>query len=203
MYYFPFNSQKLYEDISNDSYSGAINFNILDYSFLNLKFSNIQETVSVYGLNQNIYIQRDGIINIQNMNTSFNICENFITHNLTPIDELIRSFIERNIAIQNSGLDITHINESSFNNIPYVSQVLNRKIEGEDNNTCPIEHTEIQPNQRYMLCSNCKNCYNEYAMISWVINCNNNNRSVTCPTCRENWSDFNVYINADNEIAVI
>lgn len=203
MYYFPFNSEKLYSDRSQNSYSGAINFNTFEYSFLNLKFSTIQEKVSIYGLNQNIYKQRDEIVSIQNMNSSFNLYENFISHYLTPIEDLIRPFIQRDMELQNNVLDVTHINDPSLNDIPYISQVLNRKIEENDNNTCPIEQIEIQPNERYMLCSNCNNCYNEYAMISWMVNCNNNNRLVTCPTCRKNWSDHNVYINADNEIAVI
>jgi hypothetical protein len=203
MYYFPFNSEKSYNDRSQASYNGAINFNTFEYSFLNLKFSTIQEKVSIYGLNKNIYNQRHEVVSIQNMNSSFNLYERIMTNYLPPIEDLIQPFIQRDIELQNNVLDVAHINDPSFNDIPYISQVLNRKIGENDNNTCPIEQIEIQPNERYMLCSNCKNCYNEYAMINWFVNCNSNNRVVTCPTCRETWSDHNVYINADNEIAVI
>ena len=89
---------------------------------------------------------------------------------------------------------------ASLNDISYVSQVLNRKIVEQYQNTCPIQHTKIQENERYMLCSSCRNCYNEYAIISWFVSCNTNNRSKTCPTCRSEWSDHNVYINTESKI---
>jgi len=175
MIYFPFNFEEQYENNCNSSYRGSINFDGIESHFLNLKFLHRIPNIRIYALSKNNYTQIDGIFNIQNMYTSFNSYENFDSHNLTPIDELIRPFIQRDM--------------------PYVSQLLNRKIEEQDNNTCPIEQTEIQPNQRYMLCCKCQNCYNEYSIIEWFVRQNNSDLNKTCPTCREIWSDYNVYIN--------
>ena len=195
MIYFPFNSQELFSNNSNASYRGSINFDGIESHFLNLKFLHRRQKVRIYVLSKNNYNQRDNIINIQNMYNSFNLYEDFNTHPLTPIDELIRPFIPEEHLIYAGP-----IHDVSLNDTPYISQVLNRKINEQDQKICPIEQTEIKENERYMLCYSCQNCYSEYAIISWFVSCNNYNRSSTCPTCRSPWSDYNVYINTDQEI---
>jgi hypothetical protein len=201
MIYFPFNSQELFENNTNNSYIGSINFDGIESHFLNLRFIHRRQKVRIYALSKNNYNQRDGIFNIQTMYTNFNLYENFDTHPLTPIDDLINPFIQENLIQNHQNLLYSGpIYDASLNDVPYISQVLNRKIGEYDQNTCPIQQTEIQENERYMLCSSCRNCYNEYAIISWFVSCNNYNRGTTCPTCRSVWDDHNVYINAENEI---
>jgi hypothetical protein len=78
----------------------------------------------------------------------------------------------------------------------YVSQTIDRSIVDEDRNICPIRQTPIQDGERYMLCNGCQNCYNEYDIIQWFIRQNNINMERTCPTCRQIWSDYNVYIHS-------
>ena len=95
MIYFPFNSQELFSNNSNASYRGSINFDGIESHFLNLKFLHRRQTVRIYVLSKNNYNQRDGIFNIQNMYTNFNLYEDFNTHPLTPIDDLIRPFIQQ------------------------------------------------------------------------------------------------------------
>jgi hypothetical protein len=198
MIYFPFNSEELYENNTNSSYRGSINFDGIEGHFLNLKFLHRRQKVRVYALSKNNYNQRDGIFNIQNMYNNFNLYEDFNTHPLTPIDYLIQPFVQRAMSQENySLLNSGPVYDVSLND---TSQVLNRKIVEQDQNTCPIQQTEIQENERYMLCSSCRNCYNEYAIISWFVSCNAYNRTITCPTCRSEWSDHNVYINAESEI---
>ena len=41
---------------------------------------------------------------------------------------------------------------------------------------------------------------NEYSIISLFVSCNAYNRTKTCPTCRSEWCDHNVYINANEVI---
>ena len=162
-----------------------------------MKFLHRRQKVRVYALYKNNYNQRDGIFNIQNMYNSFNLYEDFDTHPLTPIDDIIHPFIQRDIR---RNVNPLHIYDASLNDTPYISQVLTRKIEEQDQNTCPIQQTDIRENERYMLCSSCRNCYNEYAIISWFISYNDYNRTKTCPTCRSEWCDHNVYINAEEVI---
>lgn len=197
MIYFPFNPQELFSNNTNNSYRGSINFDGIESHFLNLKFLHRRQKVRIYVLSKNNYSQRDNIFNIQTMYTSLNLYEDFNTHPLTPIDHLIQPFIQQQ---HGNLLDTGPVYDISLNDIPYISQVLNRKIGEDDHNTCPIQQSEIQENERYMLCSSCQNCYNEYAIISWFVSCNTYNRTVTCPTCRSLWSDHNVYVNAENEI---
>jgi hypothetical protein len=202
MIYFPFNSEELYENNTHNSYRGSINFNGIERHFLNLKFLHRRQKVRVYALSKNNYNQRDGVFNIRNIHNSLNLYQDFDTHPLTPIDDLINPFIQRDIRRNEDLLDAGPIYDASLNDVPYISQVLNRKIVEQDQNMCPIQQTEIQENERYMLCSSCRNCYNEYAIISWFVSCNAYNRTITCPTCRSEWSDHNVYINAEEGIQV-
>ena len=60
-------------------------------------------------------------------------------------------------------------------------------------NTCYITHEDILIDQNYMTCSNCENNYTENAIKQWLRQRTGNAR--TCPTCREVWTNFNVYIN--------
>ena len=201
MIYFPFNSQELFENNTNSSYRGSINFDGIESHFLNLQFLHRRQKVRIYALSKNNYSQRDNILNIQNMYTSFNLYEDFNTHSLIPIDQLIQPFIQENfMQLEDHLLHAGPIYDASLNDIPYVSQVLNRKIGEYDHNICPIQQTEIQENERYMLCSSCQNCYNEYAIINWFVTCNSYYRGTTCPTCRSLWTDHNVYINSDEVI---
>jgi hypothetical protein len=75
----------------------------------------------------------------------------------------------------------------------------------DNNNFCSISYEEIKENARYMLCVNCKKCFNEYPIIQWFVKCNNNNNNnnnITCPTCRILWVDYNIYINNDKQIII-
>ena len=60
----------------------------------------------------------------------------------------------------------------------------------EERRTCGINLDEIQINQRYMYCSQCLNNFNEQSIRRWLQD------RRTCPTCRGNWIDFNIYINS-------
>ena len=68
------------------------------------------------------------------------------------------------------------------------------RIINPNRNTCNITHEDIIESQRYMTCSNCENNYAEYAIKQWLRHRTGNLR--TCPTCREIWTNFNVYINS-------
>ena len=166
MIYIPFNIESLYNTKTLTSYIGSLNINRTNYSFLNLKFLNPKTNVNIYTFNMNHYNQ----YNYLRYNTYCqHLHEDFNIHSIVPIDYLL------------------HISDASFNQVPYNSQVLYRLITNTDRNECPITQTIIQPNSRYMLCNN---CYNELAIIHWFHSITN------CPTCRENWHNFNVYINA-------
>jgi hypothetical protein len=182
--YFPFHP---FHNNTNRSYVGSINFDGIENHFLNLQFSNARQQVRVYALSKNNYSLMNRIFVMRNIFVNFHVYETFETHPLTPIEHLLEPFFQQNIA---------HY-DVSFNDMPYISQTLYRKICEQDQNICPIRQTEIQENERYMLCDQCKNCYNEISLIQWFEHCNNNNGArITCPTCRSIWTNYNVYINS-------
>ena len=67
-----------------------------------------------------------------------------------------------------------------------------------ERNVCNITHDEITTNERYMSCSNCQIHFLETAIKLWLRQRSPSTR--TCPTCREVWTNFNVYINGINSI---
>jgi hypothetical protein len=179
MIYVPFNPNIAYNDINRyNAFSGSLNIDYIDFSFLNLKFDVPISSVNIYSFSINSYDQRHGVGRVQFNYPSIHLIEDFSYHSLMHIADG---------PIIDISLNDIHIN--------YISQVLNRLIEDEERNTCPISQMIIGTGERYMLCSGCLNCYNEMDLIQWFQNLNGHNRAQTCPTCREPWSDHNVYIN--------
>ena len=199
--YMPFNSDITYDTINQNSYTGSINIDRIDNSFLNLKFSSVKNQVYIYALTNNFYNQRNGSGFITFLYPLQNITQDFSYHTLTPIEDLLRPY--RNSMFYHEILQDgpefeMHLNDAYTDaSGNYISQVLNRLIEDEERNTCPISQLQIQQGERYMLCAGCLNCYNEMDLIQWFQNQNGHNRVPSCPTCREPWRDFNVYINSN------
>jgi hypothetical protein len=73
----------------------------------------------------------------------------------------------------------------------FIFQVINP-----ERNICNITHDEILVDQQYMTCSNCNIHFLESALKCWLRQRSPNTR--TCPTCRELWTNFNIYINRVN-----
>lgn len=67
-----------------------------------------------------------------------------------------------------------------------------------DRNICNITHEEITADQQYMMCSNCNIHFLDSALKCWLRRRSPNTR--TCPTCRELWTNFNIYINRVNSV---
>ena len=63
----------------------------------------------------------------------------------------------------------------------------------QERSLCNITHEEILSDQRYMTCSSCNNNFSETSIKQWLSQHIGNRR--TCPTCREVWINFDVYIN--------
>jgi hypothetical protein len=206
MIYIPFNNDIAYYNREYNSYIGSINIDRIDNSFFNLKFLTPRNQVCIYAFTMNIYNQMQMVGSIQVTYPMQHLVQDFSYHTLTPIEDLLRqNRIESysNSTISNSQdsnrriIDESH----SINNVAvgYTSNTLNRFIENEERNICHISQLPIEENQRYMLCRGCLNCYNEMDLIQWFQSLNNNNQFRSCPTCREMWRDYNVYINSLEE----
>jgi len=62
-----------------------------------------------------------------------------------------------------------------------------------ERNICYITHDTIPRDQNYMTCSNCQNHFIEGAIKQWLGQRAGSLRN--CPTCREVWTNYTVYIN--------
>jgi len=198
MIYLPLNTDIAYDNRGYNSYIGSINIDRIDSSFLNLKFSSPRNQIRIHALTTNIYNQRGGIGAIQFAYPMHHMVQDFSYHTLISIEELLQPY--RNSPISSAFIDgpifNTALNDSNNDaSGNYISQVLHRIIEDEERNTCPISQLPIQVDERYMLCTGCVNCYNERDLIQWFQNQTAYNRPNTCPSCRERWRDYNVYIN--------
>lgn len=127
---------------------------------------------------------------------------NYIYNNLiTPVYSRTTSTIRTGSSETTGTVGLTGPPNPSYyfnNNVPVYS-IPNGNIIycviNSDRNTCNITHEDILIDQRYMTCSNCENNYSETAIKQWLSQHTGNAR--TCPTCREVWTNFNVYINQD------
>jgi hypothetical protein len=63
------------------------------------------------------------------------------------------------------------------------------KLIPEERKTCGINLEEIGLEEKYMSCVECDNNFNEISIRIWLT------QRRTCPSCRCNWSDYNIYIN--------
>jgi hypothetical protein len=222
MIFFPFNPDVSYNERSFNSFAGSI-YLFETYSYLKLNFHTPRNIVKIFSINMNDYIQRSSeIISSQNI-ISTHLIEDFTRHPLTHIERIeptiiindisVNNIIENVIAL-NSNLIIENEINVNFNNLyagisdtNYNNYYINSSIDTfiidagicrlipEERKTCGINLEEIGVNQKYMSCVECANNFNEISIGIWLT------QRRTCPTCRCNWTDFNIYINATNDQA--
>jgi hypothetical protein len=194
--YFPFNFDKSYRDRTHESFEGSPNLSRLDICLLNIKFDNQQSKICIYGLNANILKIQSGMAGL-----SF-IYENSNIHIYRECDG---NGIYQRISFETRGPRGTNFetigpsgttgpNQSIVNNIN--ENIVYRPILDNEKLTCCITYEEILVNTRYMRCNVCENNYGEQNIKQWF------RQSLyrrTCPMCRADWLDLNIYINGYNE----
>ncbi len=173
--YFPFNCNKLYTDRTPQGFEGAANLSRIDVSRLNIKFDNIQSKICIYGLSSNILRTISGMSGLA---FSHNI-HNTARHVTCPyVMSGIYDRQRRPIPIRQS-----------------IDTIIYRPITNSDKFTCPITREDISANSRYMSCVQCHNNFCEEYLKQWF---NSQNHRNTCPMCRANWTDRNIYINGED-----
>jgi hypothetical protein len=70
------------------------------------------------------------------------------------------------------------------------------KLINPERNICNITHEEIIYGENYMNCTSCNNNFIENIIKQWFRNRIGNLR--TCPTCREIWTNYSVYVNINS-----
>jgi len=87
----------------------------------------------------------------------------------------------------------TESNTNSNNVNIFSGSIIRKKIIEQDDDICQIKHEEIGDCDIYMNCSCCNKNFFEEEIRHWLLSKPIGNR--TCPNCRAQWSDNNMYIN--------
>jgi len=205
MIFYPFNSDISYNERTNNSYVGSLNLNRVSNGLLNLKFNTIRTSVKIYSLNLNIYNQRNGVCNLSFHTRTNNRIEDFNIHNSEIITQtnnnnniynLLINYIRNDISGNYVTSDISGnylTNNMSANILPYNGRTIPiHRLIPEDRRICGIILEEINLGARYMSCRSCLNNFNSESLRTWLRD------RTTCPTCRIEWVDYNVYINLNS-----
>jgi len=212
MLFLPFNADIVFNERSFNSFVGSINLSEVIQSTLKLIFDTPRNKVKVYSMNMNDYVQRRSEITSSQNTINTHLVEDFTRHSLAHVERRETSNIVNNIVneirvntiFENNVNNIIHNNLYSgmsgpseyYPSITYSSvddliiDIGEAKLIPEERKTCGINLEEIQTDKKYMSCAECANNFNEISIRIWLTN------SRTCPSCRGNWSDFNVYINS-------
>jgi hypothetical protein len=181
--YFPFNSENTYNERGFYSFNGSLYlFNDENCAF-NLTFKTPTNSIKIYLLKANKFCRRNYYTPIST-NYGYTGVSNF--GHTGP-----SNYNNNYTSSSNYGLTGPFSSENNNSTLP-VGQTIFHPIDPE-RNTCSILHEVIMESQRYMMCALCNSNFNENAIRQWLQNRSGNRR--TCPTCREVWTNYNVYIN--------
>jgi len=176
--YFPLNYDKSYTDRTREGFEGSLNLSRIDVSKLSIKLDNLQSKICIYGLGSNILRYMSGMAGIAYGSSG--------SHDYEEYNE--------------AGNYYTRLGQYNWVNLPTdvsgnnIVNIIYKLITNNEKLTCCITHEDISVNARYMSCSHCSNNFDEASIKSWFRQRPHNKK---CPMCRENWSDFNVYINGE------
>jgi hypothetical protein len=181
--YFPFNYGKEFTERSSQSFEGSPNFSRIDSISLTLKFDTAINNVKIYSLQSNIYRQMGGM---GGLSYSSSLCNDTV--------DLRNNVLERP---QNptyiSNADYDARNPTVGTSIIYSEPIIKPILEVDASN-CPIVCEQIAVGEKYMSCHQCVNNFSEQALKQWLESRRPSQR--TCPACRVQWSNFEIYINS-------
>ena len=195
--YLPFNYDKSYTDRTPVGFEGALN--IIDVSKLNIKLDCPQSKICIYGLGSTMLRYINGMAgshdNSNIIHEHREYIESGIYHQTTPfpLATLVRN---RHLETQTPTVPNFFDTDPGFElRLPAIhiqSPPIYRPITNNNKLTCSITQCEFDINDRYMSCVQCSNNYMEESIKNWFIHRPDRK---SCPMCRTNWTDFNVYIN--------
>jgi hypothetical protein len=180
MIFFPFNPDISYNERSFNSFVGSINLSEIPQSTLKLNFDTPRASVKIYSINMSDYTQSRSEITTSHNIINTHLIEDFTRHSLTQIERQPVNDIHINNIFGNNA-------DTSIEDL-IVDIGINRFIP-EEKKICGITLEEISREQKYMSCLECLHNFYEQSVRQWLT------QRRTCPSCRSNWSDFNIYIN--------
>ena len=182
--YFPFNPEFLYTERLFNSFDGSLNLSNDQNFIINLIFNTPTNFVKIYLLKGDVFKRR-----LYYINNSYN------NYGHTGSYEYNSNYNNNFLNNSNNGNN-GNTSSSNYNlTILPLGQTIYLPID-QERNICHILHEQIIFLQRYMKCSACNTNFNETAIKQWLQHRTGTRR--TCPSCREVWTNFNIYVNASN-----
>jgi hypothetical protein len=182
--YFPFNPENTYNERNYNSCIGCLSLTNNDSCHLNLMFNVPTNCVKIY------------ILKVDLMRRSNYYIPNLTSYGFTGPSSYIYAGNNRTTGNYMTTSEYGHTSASNYetsNTTIPVGQTIYYRIDPQ-RNTCNILHEEIIEDQRYMMCTACNANFNETAIKQWLQHRTGTRR--TCPTCREVWTNYNIYINS-------
>ena len=87
------------------------------------------------------------------------------------------------LAVQNTGHALRYVNIMLQ---PW--KIVNKLLDLDKDNICPISYKKIELNDNYCTCSTCSNSFKADALMKWV------KKNKPCPMCRSLWTKTNYII---------
>ena len=147
--------------------------------------NNIDNNNNIHNNNIN-YI--DNINNINNLNIN-NLNNNYYNYTSQSVPETFWRNEEILYNIDNS---------TTYSGIGYRATIFNGTIIRKkiiEDNICPIKFEPIEEYDIYMNCTCCKKNFFEDEIRKWLLP--KSLQSKTCPSCRSQWTDYNMYVNRE------
>ena len=217
--YMPFNDNDTYNERNLGSFDGSINLSRLESSTLCLEFQTRQHKVVIHNVYFNQIRQTNGLANlvtghIPNFTTTLTSQHPIVPivgtlPNSTMFDmsgNYIGNYIMNNSMMPTSSYSSAGqtgpYNPNNYNSSgqtgPYTSRNVTYRPINAERSLCYISHEEILLNQHYMTCDGCLHNFKELSIKQWLEQNTGSRR--TCPTCREVWTNYNIYVNAIEEV---
>lgn len=219
--YMPFNELHNFLDSGINTFAGSINLSRLQSSSLGLEFSGDQTKFIIHNIYSNYFCYRNGVGSLYFDGRPVFINTPAIFLPLAEPNYNSPTLLDMSGNYMLSGSPgpavtaVTVTNNSVFSETGTVSNTVGSRTEGTvedleyfiptgrqiyqlinpERNICNISHDEIVRGRLYMTCSNCNNNFLESNLKQWLRRRNFNSR--TCPTCREIWTNYNIYFNVN------
>ena len=225
--YMPFNDNDTYNERNLGSFDGSINLSRLESSTLCLEFQTRQHMVVIHNVYFNQIRQTNGLANLVTGHIPTFTTTLTTQHPIVPIvgtlpnssmfdmsGNYIGNYIMNNsmLATSSSAGQTGPNNPNNYNSAgqtghnnsdqSYIYDIpagitIYQRINAE-RSLCYISHEEILLHYRYMTCSSCFHNFKELSIKQWLGQNIGSRR--TCPTCREVWTNYNIYVNAIEEV---
>jgi hypothetical protein len=196
--YFPFNYGKEYTERTAQSLEGSPNLSRIDRIYIALKFDTCINNLKIYSLQSNVYRQ---FHSMGQLLYAANLCNDVlvIRNNVQGPSYVNNAVLDRPqgpVYVSNADYDARNLTPPTIRTSITFSEPIFKPITHVDALNCPILCEPIEARSRYMSCHQCVNNFSEHALKRWFESRRAGQKS--CPLCRVQWYNFDIYINGES-----